>query len=596
MVHIRAQAEGVAYLRIQSFPVLYLLGLSAHYAHVQIFIEHLRGTEAFRISGTEIDVLYRIETQRGAGAYDGIVHFGMFVHAHTQQHAPAVVLPFELCKLAPVVDALIQLRIQRNKFIAVFDEFAVGIHCRIPAADSHIVAQFVAGVFGSHQQLGGHEEKLVEVVRILRAAHIRTPFGKSVIIAVHIVGHRASQYAQPFAVGFQFADSAIIALTVYQLCRGVSLEMMFRIGRAQIVFQVAAIDAMVYLLGHSRHMCGPFVFHMVAAAAKLLYAVHLCRQPAVIGRTQESMRPYRTRVYFTDFGEPVIVLVPRVAVTHPPEEHGSGSLVVAYDRPVERQIVINGFHACKPERLVHGERVLCRFFGDDIQHPRNGRRTEQRRTASAHHLHAVDHIGRNLFQSVHAGKGAHDGARVDKNLCIASVHTVDAHLVEAAVLAVVLHAHARLEDDSLRKIVGIGAGEHLRIDYVHQCRSQTAGGLVAVGGNNYRIERGHILFKIEIQLDRNPFFKNDFLLFCLIPDSFHHNRFLAQRQIHQAEMSRIVGNGTDGCPFQENTHSGDMIARRNLNDMSDDIGIGLYFLISIFRTQERHGQKSHQCC
>src|SRR3712207_9189834 len=47
------RSEGVAYLRIQSFPVLYLLGLSAHYAHVQIFIEHLRGTEAFRISGTE---------------------------------------------------------------------------------------------------------------------------------------------------------------------------------------------------------------------------------------------------------------------------------------------------------------------------------------------------------------------------------------------------------------------------------------------------------------------------------------------------------------------------------------------------------------
>src|SRR3712207_8746859 len=37
---------------------------------------------------------------------------------------------------------------------------------------------------------------------------------KSVIIAVHIVGHRTSQYAQPFAVGFQFADSTVIALTV----------------------------------------------------------------------------------------------------------------------------------------------------------------------------------------------------------------------------------------------------------------------------------------------------------------------------------------------------------------------------------------------
>ena len=50
-------------------------------------------------------------------------------------------------------------------------------------------------------------------------------------------------------------------------------------------------------------------------------------------------------------------------------------------------------------------RITRRLFRNDINGTGNGRRAEQSRTTSTHHLHPVDHIRRNLLQTIHTGKG-----------------------------------------------------------------------------------------------------------------------------------------------------------------------------------------------
>ena len=87
-------------------------------------------------------------------------------------------------------------------------------------------------------------------------------------------------------------------------------------------------------------------------------------------------------------------------------------------------------------------RIARRFLGDDVDRAADGRRAVQRRTAAAQHLDPLDHVGRNLLQSVDARQGRKDRMRIDENLRIMAVESVDAHLREAAVLAVVLDPHA----------------------------------------------------------------------------------------------------------------------------------------------------------
>ena len=64
-----------------------------------------------------------------------------------------------------------------------------------------------------------------------------------------------------------------------------------------------------------------------------------------------------------------------------------------------------------------------------------------------------------------------------------AVETIDAHLRETAVLAVVLHAQSRHEVQGLRQTDGVNGLHGLRGGDGHQCRCFPPQGLLAVRGN-----------------------------------------------------------------------------------------------------------------
>ena len=164
------------------------------------------------------------------------------------------------------------------------------------------------------------------------------------------------------------------------------------------------------------------------------------------------------------------------------EEGDTQPTVFAHHGAVEVRRVLKRVQAAQSARLVReGGRVACRFAGDDVDRARDGRRSEQRRSAATHHLDALDHVGRDLLQPVDARQRAEDGSRVDQDLRIGAVEAVDTHLAEAAVLAVGLHAHAGLELQSLGDVGRLGALEELRVKHVHERRCFAAHRLAACG-------------------------------------------------------------------------------------------------------------------
>ena len=64
-------------------------------------------------------------------------------------------------------------------------------------------------------------------------------------------------------------------------------------------------------------------------------------------------------------------------------------------------------------------------------------------------------IGGNLFETVDAVEGREERPRVEQDLRIVAVQTVDAYLREAAVLTSVLDAHAWLETQTVGQRGGV---------------------------------------------------------------------------------------------------------------------------------------------
>ena len=219
-------------------------------------------------------------------------------------------------------------------------------------------------------------------------------------------------------------------------------------------------------------------------------------------------------------------------------------------------------------------RVAQGLLRDDVDRPGDGRRAEEGRAATAHHLYPLNHVGGDLLQAINAREGAEDGARVDQDLSIGAVEAVDAHLLEAAVLAVVLHPDAGLEVQALGQVDGVGRGEDLRVEHVHQRGGEPAGRLVAVGRDHDAIEGDLVFLHLDVQLDGFPFFQlysldNSFISQCL---ELHLE--VAFRQVLQEVVSGIVGRRADGGSDDEDVDKSQMFLSFLVEDVSDQISIG----------------------
>ena len=112
--------------------------------------------------------------------------------------------------------------------------------------------------------------------------------------------------------------------------------------------------------------------------------------------------------------------------------------------------------------------IVNRVLGNDVDCPAYGRRAEKRRTATAHHLDTLNHVGRNLFKAIYAGQSREYRSRIKQNLRIMTVKAIDAHLRKTAVLTVILDAHARLETEAVSKTGRADKIKRRRAKHIYQ--------------------------------------------------------------------------------------------------------------------------------
>ena len=301
------------------------------------------------------------------------------------------------------------------------------------------------------------------------------------------------------AVGVRIHLTAVITVAFGVLQGGEYIEMVGTAARPQVERRLASVDVVVHLLGH--HGLMGLQGKIVATPAVLVRAVIFQRQACIIGRTHERARTQGLGFKLCYLGETVAVVVVTVAHAVLPVDKKPQTVVAVHHRCIHCGVVVE--LACYPYRseavgsfgIVHH-----RVAGDDIDCAADGRGTEQGRTATAHHLHAVNHVSRNLLKSVDTGKSREHRARIHQNLRVVSVETVDAHLGETAVLAIVLHAHTGLKAQTVGKRTGAHLLEQLGRGDTHKRRTVAAFLFALARSNHHLVEHESVRRKVKIHL------------------------------------------------------------------------------------------------
>ena len=181
------------------------------------------------------------------------------------------------------------------------------------------------------------------------------------------------------------------------------------VGAEVLVAEAAHVVDVLQLLGDVGVV--RLLLEQVAAAAELVGVVKLQREARVDVRLEEGAEAQRATVEHGQLRVAVAVVVVARAVACLAEEGDAQAAVVAHHGAVEVRRVLKRVQAAQSARLVReGGGVACRFAGDDVDRARDGRRSEQRRSAATHHLDTLDHVGRDLLQPVDARQRAEDGS------------------------------------------------------------------------------------------------------------------------------------------------------------------------------------------
>ena len=355
----------------------------------------------------------------------------------------------------------------------------------------HDIVHGVVLILQSARKGGGGEEAVVHIAYVHAACHP----GQVVRLAV----------------GVHILLRAVVAVAVGVLDRAVQRYFMLILAPEEVVTQSAAVDDVPGLLGDVRFV--RLKVELVAAAAEFVGSVILQVDAAemrgtVIGAEAESIH-----VQLAQFGETVTVAVVRIAVAVAFVEGDSIGIVFGHQRDVPAHVLLPRLAVHIGEHARYLEGVVDGVFGDDIDGSAHGIGAEQRRTAAAHYLYPFNHIHRYLLQAVHSAQRADDGTAVNQDLRVRAFQTVDTHLGETAVLAVVFHTQARLVVERLGEVGGVHHFEELGAHHVHHHRSRLPAYLIAIGGNHNFI--GHEAFFLQLEMYHRRKVLVDFNLFFL---------------------------------------------------------------------------------
>ena len=267
-------------------------------------------------------------------------------------------------------------------------------------------------------------------------------------------------------------------------------------------------------------------------------------------------------------------MVVRGTVAALPEEVDTRLMIVRHQRGVHGGIVIRTASPDHRQRMGDLGRVAHRLLRDDIDRTGDSGRTEQGRASSAHHLHPLDHIRRDLLQAIYASQGAEDRPAIHQDLGIRAFQTIDTHLLETAILAVILHTHAGLEIQAVGQGSRVCGLEHLGVEHVYQGRSQTAGRLVTVCRYDNTVQGDSVFLGIEINLQCLPFLKVHRLLLGFISNRLHDQGIFPLRKIFHIIMTGRVGSRTDCRTVEIDIDKREMLSCFLIEDMTYDISVG----------------------
>ena len=547
MVQVGREAEAVGAFLLQVVCQDGHQSFAADNAYVHVFVESLRRAESAGVCEAQVHVLRGVVAQVGTRTEDDVVYEIVLVEASSQQEAPLAVLPLVLEEEAAYVDMLLEAAV---------------------VAYYHVLHAVVV-ILCAEREVGGHEEQLVEVVHILRSGYV----GEVVRSAVSL-----QRRLHVFVCALAYA--AIVALARGGLEGEVGREAVLGVGSEVVEGESAALYVVLHLLGDVS-LVGSQV-ETVAAASELVYAVILQAQLRVGAQTQIGVETERLVLQLWHLGISVAVVV--VALTCARLSVGvyAGLVVVGDERDVARGYVVEAVRpAHRHQRMSEGSRVAHGFLGDDVDGAADGRRAEERRAAASDYLHTVDHVGRYLLQSVDAVERREDRSRVDQYLRVVAVETVYSDLREAAVLTVVLGAHAWLEVESLRQTGALHEVEELGAEHVHKVGRQASCRLVAVGRDHHLVESHVVGVEREVLLLCGVVLYGDGSLRCLVSKTFHKNGVCTLGQVLQEVMAGLVGGGADGGALYLYCSVGHMLAALAVFHVSVDVGVG--GLTGVFR-------------
>ena len=267
-------------------------------------------------------------------------------------------------------------------------------------------------------------------------------------------------------------------------------------------------------------------------------------------------------------------MIVRIPVAVLSEHIKSRPMIIGHQRCVQRSIIIERRAAAdRSKSMCQLPRIAQWLLGDDINGSGNSGRTEQGRTSASHHLYPLDHIGRNLFQPVNTGKGTEDGTRIDKNLCIRTVQSIDAHLLETAILTVRFDPDTGLEVKPLRKCRRVCILKHLHIYHIDQCRCQAPFGHAAIGRNYHSVKRYGIFFQLKIFFKCLSFPETDIATNGFIPHRTGFEHKIPFGKVFQEIVSGGIRHRTNGSSFQGDCYIREVFTRFFIEYMTDNIGI-----------------------
>ena len=446
-VEVCREAEAVRPFLLQVVGKHSHKSFASHHSHVKVLVKRLWCAEASRISGAEVDVFGGIVSKVGTRAEDDVADEVVLVKSSAKEEAPALVLPLVLQVSAADLGLLVEVAV---------------------VAENHVFKSVVV-ILCSQSEVGGHEEQSVELTHILCTHYIGKVFGGAIGFLCHLALLFRSR-----------SHSAVVAFALGCLEREVGGQAVVLVGAEEVVVERTSVDVVLRLLTHVCRV-GSLV-EKVAAASVFVNAMVLQRDFRIRIKAQERAQSNGLVAHQWQFGVSVAVVVVGLAIAFLSIDKQASLVVVGHHRGVCRGGVVERRAARDVhQRVAYLGRVSQRFACDDVYRSANGRRAVESRSTSAHHLHAFNHVRRYLFKSINSVQGGENRSGVYENLGVMSVKTIDTHLGETAVLAVVLSPHSRLEVQSFGKASRLCEFESFRPYHADEVWRKAAFRLASVG-------------------------------------------------------------------------------------------------------------------